>query len=107
VERLLSLCDSELERQFVRFLAEKDLELPTHAQELLDGLRAKPDFAYGHHATVVFVDGPPHNYPDVEERDQQATRRLEDAGYHVIRVAHDADWDAIVDSNPSVFGRSA
>ena len=66
-------CATPSSTPFVRFLDEKDLELPTHAQELLDGLRAKPDFAYGHHATVVFVDGPPHNFPDVEERDQQAT----------------------------------
>jgi len=105
VERLLSLCDSELERRFVRFLDENDLELPTHAQERVDGLRAKPDFTYAHHATVVFVDGPPHNFPDVEERDRQATERLEDAGYHVIRVAHDADWSALVEQHPSVFGR--
>jgi ATP-dependent helicase YprA (DUF1998 family)/very-short-patch-repair endonuclease len=105
VERLLALCDSELERQFVRFLDENDLELPTQAQERVDGLRAKPDFTYAHRATVVFVDGPPHNFPDVEERDRQATERLEDAGYHVIRVGHDADWLAIVAEHPSVFGR--
>jgi ATP-dependent helicase YprA (DUF1998 family)/very-short-patch-repair endonuclease len=104
VERLLGLCDSELERRFVRFLDEQELELPTHAQDYLDGLRAKPDFIYAHRQTVVFVDGPPHNPPDVQERDRQATGRLEDAGWHVIRVPHDADWDAIIDANPSVFG---
>jgi ATP-dependent helicase YprA (DUF1998 family)/very-short-patch-repair endonuclease len=104
VERLLGLCDSELERRFVRFLDEHGLELPTHAQDYLDGLRAKPDFTYAHRQTVVFVDGPPHNPPDVQERDRQATDRLEDAGWHVIRVPHDADWDAIIEANPSVFG---
>jgi ATP-dependent helicase YprA (DUF1998 family) len=104
VERLLALCDSDLERRFVRYLDENDLELPTAAQDAVDGLRAKPDFRFGVE-TVVFVDGPPHNYPDVEGRDEQVTRRLQDAGFHVIRVPHDADWDAIVDANPSVFGR--
>jgi very-short-patch-repair endonuclease len=104
VKRLLGLCDSELEKRFVSFLDERRLELPTHAQERLDGLKAKPDFAYAHRGAVIFVDGPPHNFPDVEERDKQATTRLEDAGYHVIRVAHDADWAKIVGDNPSVFG---
>jgi hypothetical protein len=104
VERLVALCDSELEKRFVKFLDEHELELPTGAQEYLDGLRAKPDFTYGHRNTVIFVDGPPHNYPDVEERDKQATTRLEDAGYRVIRVAHDADWSKIVADSPSVFG---
>jgi ATP-dependent helicase YprA (DUF1998 family)/very-short-patch-repair endonuclease len=107
VERLLSLCDSDLERCFIRFLDENDLELPTDAQKRLAGLNAKPDFEYGHRATVIFVDGPPHNFDDVEERDQQATTRLEDAGYHVIRVPHDADWQQIVANNPSVFGNQA
>jgi ATP-dependent helicase YprA (DUF1998 family)/very-short-patch-repair endonuclease len=104
VGRLIALCDSELERRFVAFLDEHRLELPTNAQERLDGLKAKPDFTYAQHGAVIFVDGPPHNFPDVEERDRQATERLEDAGYHVIRVAHDADWSKIVADNPSVFG---
>ena len=39
------------------------------------------------------------------ERDAAAGIRLEDAGWHVIRVRHDEDWQAIADENPSVFGQ--
>ena len=55
----------------------------------IERLRAQPDFAYASHHVVVFVDGPHHDYADVEERDGQATSRLEDDGYTVIRFRHD------------------
>ncbi|MFN8188063.1 MAG: Zn-binding domain-containing protein [Gaiellales bacterium] len=103
-ERLLELCDSELEKRFVRFLDENGYELPTDAQVYVDGLRARPDFAYAHRTAVVFVDGLPHNPPDVQERDRQATERLEDGGYLVIRVRHDDDWPAVLAAYPSIFG---
>ncbi len=107
LELLTGRCDSELERKFLRFLEEHDLELPTHAQEYLDGLRSKPDFTYAHRYAVVFVDGPPHNPPDQQERDAHATARLEDAGYTVIRFRHDEPWEPIVSKHPGIFGRSA
>jgi very-short-patch-repair endonuclease len=64
----------------------------------------KPDFTYAAHHLVVFVDGPPHDYEDVEERDGQAASRLEDDGYTVVRFRHDEDWEEIVRRYPSTFG---
>jgi very-short-patch-repair endonuclease len=104
LERLLARCDSELERDFLRFLDNQQLELPTHAQERVDRLKAKPDFTYAHHYAVVFVDGPPHNFADVQERDSQAKARLENAGYTVLRFRHDEPWEPIVAANRHVFG---
>ncbi len=103
--QLRDRCDSELERRFLDFLEEHDLELPTHAQARIERLRVKPDFTYASHHLVVFVDGPVHDYEDVEERDGQAASRLEDDGWTVVRFGHDDDWGAIVRRYPSTFGR--
>jgi ATP-dependent helicase YprA (DUF1998 family)/very-short-patch-repair endonuclease len=105
VARLRERAGSELERRFLAFLDEHSLELPTHAQDGLGSLRARPDFTYAHRYTAVFIDGPPHNWPDVEERDKQATDRLENDGWTVIRVRHDDDWKQVVRHHPDVFGR--
>jgi very-short-patch-repair endonuclease len=104
VERLMNLCDTDLERDFLRFLDEHDLELPTDAQYLIGSCRARPDFYYAARQTAVFLDGPVHDYRDVAERDAQATARLEDAGYTVIRFRHDEAWEQIVAKYPSIFG---
>ena len=54
---------------------------PTRS-DVVDGAEgAGPTSPTTHRYTVVFVDGPPHDSPDVQERDRQATDRLEDAGY--------------------------
>jgi very-short-patch-repair endonuclease len=103
--QLRARCDSGLERRFLDFLEEHDLELPTHAQARIERLRVKPDFTYATHHLVVFVDGPPHDYADVEERDGHAASRLEDDGYTVVRFRHDEDWAQIIARYPSTFGR--
>jgi ATP-dependent helicase YprA (DUF1998 family)/very-short-patch-repair endonuclease len=105
LEQLRARCDSGLERRFLDFLEERDLELPTDAQARIERLRVKPDFTYAAHHLVVFIDGPPHDYEDVEERDGQAAARLEDDGWTVVRFRHDADWEEIVRRYPSTFGR--
>jgi superfamily II DNA/RNA helicase/very-short-patch-repair endonuclease len=105
LERLLRQCQSELERQFLRFLDQRGLELPSQAQALLASCRARPDFLYGPVQAAVFVDGPVHNYPDVAVRDQQAADRLEDVGWSVIRFSQDEpSWAEVVSQWPSVFG---
>ncbi len=105
LDRLRARCDTELERRFLAFLDQHGLELPTDAQYLIGACRARPDFYYASHQTVVFLDGPVHDYRDVAERDEEATARLEDAGYTVVRLRHDEPWEPIVARYPSVFGR--
>jgi hypothetical protein len=34
----------------------------------------------------------------------QARDRLEDAGWYVIRVRYDDDWNDLAGANPTVFG---
>jgi very-short-patch-repair endonuclease len=106
LERLLRKCQTELERSFLRFLETRGIELPSDAQVFIEVPRARPDFLYDGHQTVVFIDGPVHQYPNVVARDGQAARRLEDAGYTVIRfLENESTWPETVARWPSVFGR--
>jgi len=55
---------------------------------------------------VVYVDGPPHDFPERQKRDAEVTMALEDAGYVVVRFHHEDDWEETVSRFPSVFGTS-
>jgi len=98
------LCDSGLERQWLRHLDDRGLRLPTRAQVLLEALGTRPDFLYDEDHVAIYVDGPHHTYPERQKRDQALTEALEDAGYTVLRFGLDADWDALIARFPAVFG---
>ncbi len=106
LEKLLRLCQTELERRWVRFVDGRGLELPSRAQVYLEQARARPDFLYDADRVAIFVDGPVHDYPDVATRDERAAQRLEDVGYAVIRFGPDESaWEEVIARWPSVFGR--
>jgi very-short-patch-repair endonuclease len=104
LDRLLRLAGSELEREWLRFLAAREHSLPTGAQELITAAGTRPDFVFADHYTVVYVDGPVHQYPERKRRDADATERLEDLSYTLIRFGHHDDWAAIIAHYPSIFG---
>jgi ATP-dependent helicase YprA (DUF1998 family)/very-short-patch-repair endonuclease len=107
VSRLLNLCQSELERTWLRLVDRMGLKLPSHAQILVDGCRVKPDFLYQHEGAAIFVDGPSHDTEAQRIADLAQQDTLEDHGLTVIRFHHAQDWDAILRRYPTVFGRSA
>lgn len=105
LQQLKDLCDSGLEKDFLGFLEAHDLALPTHGQRLLASFGTRPDFLYdGANPAVVYIDGPPHDFPERQQRDRNLTTSLEDAGYLVIRFHHRDDWLAKVKQHPSIFG---
>jgi len=104
LERLMNLCQSELERQWLRFLQERDLNLPSHAQRLIERCHTRPDFFYEQHMTTIYIDGPPHDYPERQERDSQQMATLEDQGYSVVRFGHQDNWEDITARYPGLFG---
>ena len=103
---LADACDSEQEREFLRFLRAHDYRLPDDAQPLVPDALARPDFAYRLRGgdVAVFLDGPHHDAAPVVERDLRAEYRLDDLGWLVIRFRYDDEWDKIVREYPSVFG---
>ncbi|MDP8237059.1 MAG: DUF1998 domain-containing protein [Candidatus Erginobacter occultus] len=101
---LKNLCDSSLEKEWLDRVHGLDLRLPTSAQIHIPECGTKPDFFYEDQRLVVYIDGPPHDYPDRQERDREQVASLEDRGYWVIRFHHQDDWDTIFRQYPDVFG---
>ena len=106
-ERLLRQAGSELERKWLRFLMTGGFRLPTDAQKLFPQAGTRPDFIYAADSVVIYVDGPPHDFPDRQARDAVKQAAMEDLGYIVLRFRHDADWEPLLKKYPSVFGGGA
>jgi very-short-patch-repair endonuclease len=106
LQRLLDRCDSELERDWLRFLEARALRLPTRSQVSFAAAHTKPDFVYEDQngTTAVYVDGPVHDHPDRHARDVTQTAAMEDLGVRVLRFHHADDWPSLVAANPSIFG---
>jgi hypothetical protein len=109
IDALLAACDSGLERRFVTWLDQQGLRLPDRAQVYVHGAESRPDFVYDllSGPVAVFIDGPVHDGSSATTRDAQASERLVNGGWNVIRVVHDADWAALVATRPTVFGTLA
>lgn len=86
------------------FLEENNHHLPSSAQVFIEACKTRPDFFYEEHNAAIYVDGPPHEYPERRQRDQAQTEAMEDRGYVVIRFGANDDWAAIVRRYPTIFG---
>ncbi|WP_326603457.1 DEAD/DEAH box helicase [Rhodococcus sp. PD04] len=108
--RRLTAQSNSLEQRFLELLDEHGYRLPDQAQQLVDGLYVRPDFAF--HTkdmdVAVFIDGPVHDSAHQAEKDEQARVKLEDeAGWLVLRFHHaDAEdrWLQTIKENTEVFG---
>lgn len=105
-EQLLRLADSELERSWLTYCNEHGYNLPSHAQKLIENCGTRSDFFYESSMTVIYVDGPIHDYPDRQQRDDEKRAALRNAGYTVIRFKRSEEWPEIFLAKPSVFGQS-
>ena len=103
LQKLLEQCESELEKEWLRFLDSNRLNLPDKAQHSIQNPNTRPDFYY-ENRVAVYVDGPVHDYPDRKERDQEQTETMHDFGYTVVRFAHNEDWLQKIQEHPSTFG---
>ncbi len=103
-EELIRRADTGLERRWLQVLVEGDFRLPDTAQPLLEAAGCRPDFLYAEHPVAVFIDGPVHERPDKADADAAAERRLIEAGYGVVRFAHDEDWMVKLREWAGVFG---
>jgi very-short-patch-repair endonuclease len=107
LDELMRLSGSELERDWLRFVDERRHRLPSRAQALLEKFGTRPDFVYDEAQTVVYIDGPHHDFPERQARDQAQNDQLEDAGFTVVRFGLRDDWEAILAKFPDVFGAPA
>ena len=102
--RLLNLCQSELEKKWIRTIDKMGLKLPSDAQRLIEDCGVRPDFQYRAEGAAIFVDGPHHDSPEQQATDAEQQDQLEDQGHTVVRFHHAADWDTTIRRYPSLFG---
>ncbi|RJQ26589.1 DEAD/DEAH box helicase [Candidatus Parcubacteria bacterium] len=107
LEHLLKQVGSGLERDWLMYLEQYNLRLPSNAQMLIQTCITRPDFFYEEYQAAVYIDGPPHDYPDRQERDAAQTESMEDRGYTVVRFNYQENWDEIIDKYPYIFGRKS
>jgi len=105
LKQLIHLTDSQLERDWLNLIEQYNLKLPSHANKYLEQFGTKPDFLYEDSGTVIYVDGPPHDYPDRQKRDKDKSEELANAGYLVLRFHHQDDWLSIIKRYPNIFGK--
>ncbi|MCX8033408.1 MAG: DEAD/DEAH box helicase [Thermoleophilia bacterium] len=105
LQELMRLCDSDLEREWLRLLEEENLRLPSRAQVLIESCATRPDFLYDEQLAAIYVDGPPHEFPQRQVRDREQTEAMMSMGYTVIRFGYRDDWRKIISRYPSVFGK--
>jgi very-short-patch-repair endonuclease len=96
---------AELEKKWLRYLDERNLRLPTKGQLLIEACGTRPDFFYAEEQVAIYVDGPVHDYPHRQERDQAQAMQMLAHGYMVVRFGYDKDWDAVLAKHPDVFGK--
>ena len=107
LQQLMNMAGSELERSWLRLLEELGCRLPSRSQVLIPECHTRPDFIYDEpYHVIVYIDGPPHDYPERQERDRQQQETLEDLGYQVIRFSHWQDWEEIMKHWPNLFGKT-
>ena len=110
LQSLLDRCDSGLEREWLGFLEARNLKLPSAAQQVptsLDGCLTRPDFVYAADMTIIYVDGPMHEFPTRQARDREQEACVNDCGWTVVRFAAKDDWEVVVARHPGLFGRTA
>lgn len=103
---LLRQAGSALEQRWLEHLNAGDYRLPSRAQVFIEACQTRPDFFYdGDHQTAVYIDGPPHQYPERQARDAAQDECLMDQGILVVRLRAEEDWDAVLAQYPHIFGK--
>lgn len=107
LQQLMGLAGSGLEKKWLELLERLGCKLPSRSQVLIPECGTRPDFIYDEPShVIIYIDGPPHDYPDRQDRDRQQQDALEDMGYQVLRFHHEQDWEKIIRNNPDLFGIS-
>src|SRR5262249_26513828 len=87
-ERMAALqrqCQRELDKTWLDLVDRLMLRLPSEVDFPIESCATRGHFHYREHNTVIYVDGPEHDDPDVAREDAAVNERLMSYGYIVIR----------------------
>jgi ATP-dependent helicase YprA (DUF1998 family) len=105
LRRLKAATASSLEDDWLDFLVQHQLRLPSCAAHLVEAAQCRPDFLYERDFVAVFLDGPVHDDTDIQIKDEAATKRLRSLGWSVVRFGYQDNWADIAASRPEIFGK--
>ena len=88
-------------------MEQRNLNLPSHAQKLMESCHTRPDFLYEKDCVAIYVDGPHHDFESRKERDANQSECMEDIGFTVVRFGVKDDWAKIIEKHPHIFGVSS
>lgn len=103
MRELLNLCESDLERDWLKYLDDNNLRLPDAAQVYIKDCDTRADFVYDNYI-AVFIDGVHHDTDHQRQKDAEINKCLEAIGATVIRFRYDDDWDAVIEKYRRIFG---
>ena len=82
----------------------RGIQLPDLAQELIADASIKPDFVYKTAKITIFCDSSVHDSPEKQKQDRIDRDNLRyQAGYRVIALRHDEDWQSQLDLLSELF----
>ena len=108
LEQLKAMCESNLEREWLDFLSERNLLLPDVAQKVIPACNTRCDFYYRDRSVAVYIDGPHHDMPGAAAVDRETDDCLiMDLGLTVLRFRYDnkAEWEQICADHAYLFGK--
>ena len=99
IERLKNLLgsglDSQLEKRVLDFMLKMKIPLPHHAQYPIPDrdpasgkafILSVADYYYQDKNLCIFVDGPPHNKPEIKQDDDEKRKKLRRKGYGIYEM---------------------
>jgi ATP-dependent helicase YprA (DUF1998 family)/very-short-patch-repair endonuclease len=104
LKRLKNLCQSDFEREWLDFMEQRNLTLPSHAQKLIESCHTRPDFLYEKDSVAIYIDGSHHLLEERQKRDVEQAECMEDLGFSVVRFGILNDWEKVICQYPHVFG---
>lgn len=93
---LYASCESEFEKMVLEKISSEKIPLPTHGQKIIysgDIPVAKPDFTYMNRNLLLFIDGPDHDKPEIQNDDKIKRKKLSLMGYSIFVIRYDEDLD--------------
>jgi len=104
-EELRRVSGSSLEQAWLGYVEAHGYLKPDRGQVTIERCQTSADFYYESWRAVIFIDGPHHEEAQQQAKDSAINRRLEDAGYYVVRFPKDqARWPALFAAQADLFG---
>ncbi|HEY3333312.1 MAG TPA: DEAD/DEAH box helicase [Capsulimonadaceae bacterium] len=102
-DELLAKCLHTTECEWVQFLRDHGLNLPSIAHVDIDAIGVSPDFIYraDGHFVAIYVNGA----TDLGRGDRDISKDFGEFGCSVLRFGPRHEWPSVVESMPALFGR--